>query len=156
MPRSVVGYQRFRGPCCLHLWAVTPCSVVVGYQRFRGPCCLHLWVVTPCNIVVGYQRFRGPEAAWTSETLVFYQTTPLCHNPEDLDSELHLRESLKSRVQLIMKYLLGRRMISKIPTDPIFGKYRVWISVWTPAILTEGFRGITQSFESSAQYCPLK
>jgi len=21
---------------------VTPCSVVVGYQRFRGPCCLHL------------------------------------------------------------------------------------------------------------------
>jgi hypothetical protein len=24
------------------LWVVTPCSVVVGYQRFRGPCCLHL------------------------------------------------------------------------------------------------------------------
>jgi hypothetical protein len=23
-------------------WFVTPCSVVVGYQRFRGPCCLHL------------------------------------------------------------------------------------------------------------------
>jgi len=23
-------------------WLVTPCSVVVGYQRFRGPCCLHL------------------------------------------------------------------------------------------------------------------
>jgi len=21
---------------------VTPCGVVVGYQRFRGPCCLHL------------------------------------------------------------------------------------------------------------------
>jgi hypothetical protein len=21
---------------------VIPCSVVVGYQRFRGPCCLHL------------------------------------------------------------------------------------------------------------------
>jgi hypothetical protein len=21
---------------------VTPCSVVVGYQRFRGPCCVHL------------------------------------------------------------------------------------------------------------------
>jgi hypothetical protein len=21
-------------------WVVTPCSVVVGYQRFRGPCCL--------------------------------------------------------------------------------------------------------------------
>jgi hypothetical protein len=23
-------------------WVVTPCSVVVGYQCFRGPCCLHL------------------------------------------------------------------------------------------------------------------
>jgi hypothetical protein len=23
-------------------WVVTPCSVVVGYQRFRGPCCRHL------------------------------------------------------------------------------------------------------------------
>jgi len=23
-------------------WVVTPCSVVVGYQRFRGPCCLHI------------------------------------------------------------------------------------------------------------------
>jgi len=23
-------------------WAVKPCSVMVGYQRFGGPCCLHL------------------------------------------------------------------------------------------------------------------
>jgi hypothetical protein len=23
-------------------WVVVPCSVVVGYQCFRGPCCLHL------------------------------------------------------------------------------------------------------------------
>jgi len=23
-------------------WVVSPCSVVVGYQRFRGPYCLHL------------------------------------------------------------------------------------------------------------------
>jgi hypothetical protein len=23
-------------------WVVTPCNVVVGYQSFRGPCCLHL------------------------------------------------------------------------------------------------------------------
>jgi hypothetical protein len=23
-------------------WIMAPCSVVVGYQRFRGPCCLHL------------------------------------------------------------------------------------------------------------------
>jgi hypothetical protein len=57
MPCNVgVGYQRFRGPCCLHLqgklsmmmiqvkvfWVVTLCSVVVAYQRFGGPCCNHL------------------------------------------------------------------------------------------------------------------
>jgi len=23
-------------------WVVTPCSDVVGYQRYGGPCCLHL------------------------------------------------------------------------------------------------------------------
>jgi len=23
-------------------WVVVPCNVVVGYQHFRGPCCLHL------------------------------------------------------------------------------------------------------------------
>jgi len=23
-------------------WVVTQCSVMVGYQPFRGPCCLHL------------------------------------------------------------------------------------------------------------------
>jgi len=23
-------------------WVVMPCSVVVGYQNFRGLCCLHL------------------------------------------------------------------------------------------------------------------
>jgi len=23
-------------------WVLTPCSVVLGYQRFGGPCCLHL------------------------------------------------------------------------------------------------------------------
>jgi hypothetical protein len=23
-------------------WVVTPCNVVLGYQRFGGPCCVHL------------------------------------------------------------------------------------------------------------------
>jgi hypothetical protein len=23
-------------------WVMMPCSVVVGYQRFEGPCCVHL------------------------------------------------------------------------------------------------------------------
>jgi len=22
-------------------WVAVQCSVVIGYQRFRGPCCLH-------------------------------------------------------------------------------------------------------------------
>jgi len=57
-------------------WIMTLCSVVVGYQRFRELCCLHLqggvsgawieiqvivfWVMTPCSDVLGYQHCRGP------------------------------------------------------------------------------------------------
>jgi len=43
-----------------NFWVVTPCGVVVGNQRFRCPCCLHLhWVVTPCSVMVEYKRFGG-------------------------------------------------------------------------------------------------
>jgi hypothetical protein len=28
-------------------WVVTPCNDVVGYQRFEGPCCLHLQTWKP-------------------------------------------------------------------------------------------------------------
>jgi hypothetical protein len=35
-------------------WVVMPCSVVVGYQHFRGPCCLHLH-----NEVTGNSETKG-------------------------------------------------------------------------------------------------
>jgi hypothetical protein len=29
------------------LWVVTPCVVVVGYKRFRAPCCLRFHTLEP-------------------------------------------------------------------------------------------------------------
>jgi hypothetical protein len=69
------------------LWVVTPCIVVVGYRRFRGPCCLHVH----CS-VVRYRRFRCPcclhlqdrlqlVAAWTSETSVSYRNIYMVSQP---------------------------------------------------------------------------
>jgi hypothetical protein len=48
--------------------AVTLCSVVVGYQRFRGPCCLHLHSenvsVLPHLYTVSQPRRPGHEFSW--------------------------------------------------------------------------------------------
>jgi hypothetical protein len=43
----VVGYQRFGGPCWLHLqfevfWFATQRNTVVVHERFKCPCRLHL------------------------------------------------------------------------------------------------------------------
>jgi hypothetical protein len=54
-------------------WLITPCSDVVWCQRFGGQCCSHL---------------QGKES---TETLVSYRIITRCHNPEDLDVDLHRR-----------------------------------------------------------------
>jgi hypothetical protein len=51
------------------------------------------WVVTPCSSFRGHPEDGG---SMDPETLVSYNTT-WHHNQEDLDLNLHLRESLKSR-----------------------------------------------------------
>jgi len=43
---------------------ITPCSVSVGYQRFGGPCCLHLRGEVTSEMLVSYhniKRRRNPE-----------------------------------------------------------------------------------------------
>jgi hypothetical protein len=54
-------------------WVVTPCCVVIAYQRFGGPCCLQL------------QGDAQMGAAWSSQQLVSYHSTPRRRNSEDLD-----------------------------------------------------------------------
>jgi hypothetical protein len=75
---------------------VALCSVVVGYQRFRGPCCL----CGRCGRK--WHRYRPRlergTAPWTSVTLVSYHNTTRRQNSEDLDLKHHRRERFKTRI----------------------------------------------------------
>jgi hypothetical protein len=53
------------------------------------------------------------EAAWSSETLLFYDIATRRHNPKDRDLNHHRRENLNSRVVTIAKVVFSN--VSLIP-----------------------------------------
>jgi len=76
---GVVRYQRFKGPCCLHLQCVCSLPTKVPDTRFLVFMALNiqvevLWVVIQCTDVVGYQHFRGPYCLHLQDE--FYSSLP--------------------------------------------------------------------------------
>jgi hypothetical protein len=58
-------------------WVMTPCSVVVRYQRFGGPCCVHLQVEDSSRGLLSCDTVRS---SFLRLSLVF-QNTAMCSRP---------------------------------------------------------------------------
>jgi hypothetical protein len=70
-------------------WVITLWKDAVGYQRFGGPCCLHLESEVNGARGGGVHSTLKMEAAWP------YHINIWCHNPEDHNLYLHRSVSLK-------------------------------------------------------------
>jgi hypothetical protein len=102
---SVVGYQRFIGPCCLHLQGEMTGMLKCGIPVAPGGNHDHLSLLQGHSLLTSYWLaasvvphplrayiyaiFPHPshfvlkmEAAWTSETFVFYHSTRWHQNPK--------------------------------------------------------------------------
>jgi hypothetical protein len=93
-------------------WVVTTCGVVVGYQHFRGPCCLHLQF-TSLHFASLYSTLNV-EAAKSSETLIPYFNTTWHHNPEGLTFSI-LETQLTPWNRVILEKLIVTQLVSKFP-----------------------------------------
>jgi hypothetical protein len=110
-------------PSSRGLWVVTSYSVVVGYQRFRSPCCLHLQdEVTEMGKKwhrsgPGLERcsrcrypIRSAEGVIRQPVLLAsgrrtsrgYRNATQRRKPQDLDLNHHRRECLKTRIFFLL------------------------------------------------------
>jgi hypothetical protein len=78
-------------------FVITHTRILFMYLKNRG-----IWVATPCSVAVGYQRLGGP---WFLHLQI--------HDPEDLDLNLHRRESLESRISHAISSVMILRLSRK-------------------------------------------
>jgi hypothetical protein len=104
------GFLFLRTDCVVKIftnfWVVTPCIDVVGYQRFGGPCCLHLHGEVIRGFGSGHKyRMRsirgGVIPSWPIGSEIkkcpYGHLTAQLHNAESHDLNLHRRENLGFR-----------------------------------------------------------